>query len=150
MFTILWDNDGVLVDTEDLYFQATKTVLHTIGIDPTPDQYREISLRRGESMFNLAAEQDINPDQIAGLRAERDRLYTQLLGSQSWAIDGAEEVLRFFHGRMRMGVVTQPAEALDRLRSIIYHVAAKDHGIILQLTGKHRFQGCPIAPGKRK
>ena len=42
-------------------------------------------------MFKLAAEQDINPDQIAGLRAERDRLYTQLLGSQSWAIDGAEE-----------------------------------------------------------
>jgi HAD superfamily hydrolase (TIGR01509 family) len=106
MFTILWDNDGVLVDTEDLYFQATKTVLHTIGIDPTPDQYKDISLRRGESMFNLAAEQNIDSDRIAGLRAERDRLYIQLLGSQSLAIDGAEEVLHFFHGRMRMGVVT--------------------------------------------
>ena len=27
MFTILWDNDGVLVDTEGLYFRATQTVL---------------------------------------------------------------------------------------------------------------------------
>jgi len=27
MFTILWDSDGVLVDTEGLYFRATPTVL---------------------------------------------------------------------------------------------------------------------------
>ncbi len=26
MLTILWDNDGVLVDTEGLYFRATQTV----------------------------------------------------------------------------------------------------------------------------
>ncbi len=43
-----------------------------------------------------------------------------------------------------VGVLTQPAEALDRQRSIIYHVAAKGHGIILRLSRKHRFQGCPI------
>jgi len=35
MFTILWDNDGVLVDTEGLYFRATQTVLHPIGIELT-------------------------------------------------------------------------------------------------------------------
>jgi hypothetical protein len=32
MFTILWDNDGVLVDTEALYFRATQTVLQEVGI----------------------------------------------------------------------------------------------------------------------
>jgi len=32
MFTVLWDNDGVLVDTEHLYFHATQTVLQTVGI----------------------------------------------------------------------------------------------------------------------
>ena len=57
MFTILWDNDGVLVDTEGLYFHATQTVLATVGIDLTAEQFKEISLRRGESTFKLAAEQ---------------------------------------------------------------------------------------------
>jgi beta-phosphoglucomutase-like phosphatase (HAD superfamily) len=54
MFTVLWDNDGVLVDTEGLYFQATKTVLQTVDVGLTPEQFKEISLRRGESTFVLA------------------------------------------------------------------------------------------------
>ena len=31
MFTVLWDNDGVLVDTEGLYFGACQTTLKTVG-----------------------------------------------------------------------------------------------------------------------
>ncbi|MBK5102439.1 MAG: hypothetical protein JJE15_15875 [Desulfobacteraceae bacterium] len=34
---ILWDNDGVLVDTEELYFSATRDVLSKVGIDLTRD-----------------------------------------------------------------------------------------------------------------
>jgi beta-phosphoglucomutase-like phosphatase (HAD superfamily) len=30
---IFWDNDGVLVDTERLYYTATKQVLATVGVD---------------------------------------------------------------------------------------------------------------------
>lgn len=106
MLTILWDNDGVLVDTEGLYFRATQEVLRTVGVPVTANQFKEISLRRGESMFVLAVECGITDDEIARLRAERDRRYTELLGSQSWAIDGAEEVLRSLHGQVRTGVVT--------------------------------------------
>jgi HAD superfamily hydrolase (TIGR01509 family) len=103
MLTILWDNDGVLVDTEGLYFRATQEVLRTVGVPLTADQFKEISLRRGESCLGLAAGRGIEIEQ---LRAERDRRYAELLGSQSWAIDGAEEVLRTLHGQVRMGVVT--------------------------------------------
>jgi len=103
MLTILWDNDGVLVDTEGLYFRATQEVLRTLDVPLTADQFKEISLRRGESCLGLAAGRGIEIEQ---LRADRDRRYAELLGSQSWAIDGAEEVLRTLHGQVRMGVVT--------------------------------------------
>jgi HAD superfamily hydrolase (TIGR01509 family) len=106
VFTILWDNDGVLVDTEGRYFRATQTVLATVGIDLTPEQFKDISLRRGESTFKLAAEAGICAEQIASLRAERDRIYSESLAAESCVIDGAEEVLRSLHGRVRMGVVT--------------------------------------------
>jgi beta-phosphoglucomutase-like phosphatase (HAD superfamily) len=106
MFTILWDNDGVLVDTEGRYFRATKTVLQTVGIDLTAEQFKEISLGRGESTFALAIQHGIQAAEISRLRAERDRLYADLLGSQSWVIDGAVEVRRSLHGQVRMGVVT--------------------------------------------
>ena len=106
MFTILWDNDGVLVDTEGLYFRATQSVLQAVGILLTPEQFKEISLRRGESTFRLAAEAGIDADEIAHLRGERDRIYTELLAATPCVIDGAEEVLRSLHGHARMGVVT--------------------------------------------
>ena len=106
MLTILWDNDGVLVDTEGLYFRATQTALAEVGIELTPEQFKEISLKRGESTFLLAAEQGISRDEITRLRAKRDRIYTEFLRTEPCLIDGAEEVLRALHGQVRMGVVT--------------------------------------------
>lgn len=106
MLTILWDNDGVLVDTEGLYFQACREVLGSVGVDLTLDQFQEISLRRGESVLVLATGRGIDQDGIARLRVQRDRCYARLLGAQSSVIDGAEDVLRSLHGQVRMGVVT--------------------------------------------
>ena len=102
-FTVLWDNDGVLVDTEGLYFRATREVLASVGIDLTPEQFKEISLRRGESTFQLAAQQGIPAEEIACLRSERDRLYSELLGTQSWVIEGVEDVLRSLQGKVQNG-----------------------------------------------
>ncbi len=105
MFTVLWDNDGVLVDTEGLYFRATREVLTRVGIDLTPEHFREISLRRGESTFQLAAEQGIPKEEIASLRTERDRVYAESL-RHPCVIEGVEEALRSLHGRVQMGIVT--------------------------------------------
>lgn len=106
MFTILWDNDGVLVDTEGMYFQACREVLGSIGIDLTLAQFKEISLRRGESTFVLAADQDLSADEVAQLRKQRDQRYGDLLRTQPVVIDGVEDVLRSLYGRARMGIVT--------------------------------------------
>jgi HAD superfamily hydrolase (TIGR01509 family) len=106
MLTILWDNDGVLVDTEGLYYRATKSVLAEIGVELTPEQFKDISLKRGESTFLLAAEQGVAADEIACLRAKRDRMYAEFLRTEPCLIDGVEEVLRSFLGQVRMGVVT--------------------------------------------
>jgi len=106
MLTVLWDNDGVLVETEGLYFRACQTVLRSVGVDLTPERFKEISLRKGESTLKLAAEQGHGDEQIERLRVERDDLYVALLREHACAIDGVEEVLRSLHGQVRMGVVT--------------------------------------------
>ena len=72
----------------------------------TLEQFKDISLRRGESTFVLASEQGVGADDLDRLRSQRDRRYTELMEAQSCVIDGAEDVLRALHGQVRMGVVT--------------------------------------------
>lgn len=126
MFTVLWDNDGVLVDTEGMYFQACKEVLGSVGIDLTLDQFEDISLKRGVSTFVLATEQGIDAGEVGRLRNERDRIYAELLVAQCPVIDGVEEVLRSLYGRVRMGVVTsarrQHFEAAHANSNVIQHM----------------------------
>ena len=103
---ILWDNDGVLVDTEHLYRDATRQVLATVGIHLSDDQYRDLFLRQNNGAWHMVAAQGRSDTEIARLRAERDAVYGTLLRDRNHTIAGVEEVLQTLHGRFAMGVVT--------------------------------------------
>ena len=49
--TVLWDNDGILVDTEKLFFQATREALKPIGIDLTEALYIQFYLQSVTNPF---------------------------------------------------------------------------------------------------
>ena len=103
---ILWDNDGVLVDTEHLYFQATQHVLASAGVDLTEQQYIAHFLVKGQGAWHLLEERGVGADEIARLRDERNDLYGRLLRQGPRAIPGVAETLRQLRGRYVMGVVT--------------------------------------------
>ena len=105
---LLWDNDGVLVDTEGLYFQATRETLARVGVTLTRSQYVEHFLvtNRGMEPFTEAAG---GPAAIARLRAERGARYSELLRTELVAIPGAEEVLALLTPHYRMALVTSSA-----------------------------------------
>jgi HAD superfamily hydrolase (TIGR01509 family) len=103
---ILWDNDGVLVDTECLFFESTRRTLARIGIELSLEQFLELSMRQGRSAFKLAAETGWAEQQIAHLKCERDLLYSELLRRRTRVLPGVPETLKTLHGRKRMAVVT--------------------------------------------
>jgi HAD superfamily hydrolase (TIGR01509 family) len=103
---ILWDNDGVLVDTEHLYFQATECVLASAGVELTEQQYIEHFLVAGRGAWHLLEERGVGAGEIARLRDERNDLYGRLLRQGPRAIPGVAETLQALHGRYVMGVVT--------------------------------------------
>lgn len=103
---IFWDNDGVLVNTEHLYYLATRRVLATVGVRLTKEQYTEFLMVQGKGAWHLAAEKGVTPDGIERLRHERNSLYSSLLEQEHLKIDGVEEVLEVMSRRYVMGVVT--------------------------------------------
>lgn len=103
---VFFDNDGVLVETEHLYFQATREVFERKGIILTEEIYVEYFMRQGIGTWFLLKEKGCSPEEIENLRRERNRIYLDLLHSETIMIDGVEAALKRLHGKVCMGIVT--------------------------------------------
>jgi len=103
---ILWDNDGVLVDTEKLFFRATRETLATVGIDLTSELFAEFSLIRGEGLEEYLNMGGIDPSHQDYLRKMRNMMYSKLLSAESTLFSGVTETLQYLHGQYKMGIVT--------------------------------------------
>lgn len=104
--TILWDNDGVLVDTEELYFDATREAAARVGIELTQEQFRQVSLTAGMSMFQILLDRGVAPERVEELRLERNRVYRDRLLAGVRVPEGIPAALEYLGARYRMGVVT--------------------------------------------
>lgn len=99
---IFWDNDGVLMETEQLYYQANAEALAQAGVELTLEEFCRISLRQGESVLDLA----VNVSDGEELRRMRDEIYYRLLGEESRVYPGVRDTLERLHGRQPMAIVT--------------------------------------------
>jgi HAD superfamily hydrolase (TIGR01509 family) len=103
---LFWDNDGVLVETEPIFFRATSEVLAGAGIRVDEGRFVELSLRQGRSLLGLAAERGASADEVESLRRARNARYAELLRAGVAVLDGVEDALRALHGRVPMAIVT--------------------------------------------
>lgn len=107
---ILWDNDGVLVDTERLFYQSNREVFQPFGIDLSELDFFNWYLADNCGAWHLLEHQGVTRERIGELRDGRNRRYSELLLDASVApIDGVAEMLSALSAlgpRLRMGVVT--------------------------------------------
>jgi len=128
---ILWDNDGVLVDSEHLYFEATRDALREVEVELTLDSYRDINLRQGRSCFDLARDQGVDDARIAAIKLDRDAHFRARVLQGVDLIDGVVETLSELHGRHTMAIVT--SSHADNLHVMHRHHAI-DHFFDLVIT----------------
>jgi HAD superfamily hydrolase (TIGR01509 family) len=103
---IFWDNDGVLVDTEKLYYRANKEIFKKIGIELTKEIYTDNFLIKGKGAWHLAEKIGFTNEQIEALRVERNSLYGELLSKEKMLLDGIPEILSRLSKKYLMGIIT--------------------------------------------
>ncbi len=122
---LLWDNDGVLVDTEKLYLQACRELLWSVGVELSVQDYAEISLRQGRTVFELARQAGLDDAHVESLRVARNERYAELLAAGVELMGGVHECLDALEGRMPMAIVTssQPDhfELIHRDLGLLHH-----------------------------
>lgn len=102
---ILFDNDGVLVETELWYFRANEKAMKELGITLELDYYLEL-MKHGGNWWELALARGVSLDEVNRARERRSSYYQHFLQTQPIAIEGVEEVLSELSKRYRMGIVT--------------------------------------------
>ncbi len=109
---ILWDNDGVLVDTERYYYQANRDYLCRHDIELSPQQFLDWYLNNNCGAWHILAERGASPAQIEAMRHERNVLHLELLASATELLTpGIDTLLESLAERVEMGIVTSATRA---------------------------------------
>jgi HAD superfamily hydrolase (TIGR01509 family) len=107
---ILFDHDGVLVDTEFWYYKAGERALADIGLTLDKNQYlRDMNLGLGTWAQARAA--GIDEQAISRQREIRDAYYQEYLRTEAIEIEGVAETLAELSKYVRMAIVTTAKRA---------------------------------------
>ena len=131
---ILFDHDGVLVETEQWYYQANKRALASLGIDLPRDAYL-VNMANGVSAWEAAQVSGISESEIKRGRELRNLYYQEYLKTEDIEIEGVLETLAELADAYRMAIVTtskRPDFALiHEKRSILdymeFYLAREDY-----------------------
>ena len=101
---ILFDNDGVLVETEPFYYEASKRALKEFfNVNIQFDQYMKI-MTEGEGVWKAAP--NATKEQIIIAREQRDIYYQEYIKKENILIDKVDEILNELKKNYKMGIVT--------------------------------------------
>jgi HAD superfamily hydrolase (TIGR01509 family) len=122
---VFFDNDGVLVDTEGLYFQATREVLAAHGVTLDEESYLQLFLREARGAWHLLAERGASDAAIEAAREARNRRYAALIEEGDVLVPGAAALVGRLAGRFRLGIVTssdaEPFARAHRRSGLLAH-----------------------------
>ncbi len=102
---ILFDNDGVLVETEKWYYEASIKALKELGISLDFEEYMQV-MTLGGGVWGKALDSGISIDIINKARDKRNQYYQHYLKTENLTIDNINDILNELSKSFNMGIVT--------------------------------------------
>lgn len=103
---ILWDNDGVLLDSESAFFALTKDCFSKKGLVLTEEYWARQFLGYGERTYQIAEQLGLCHKDAMELADWRDQLWYQRLHLPVPTMPQVKETLGMLGAKYRMAVVT--------------------------------------------
>lgn len=107
---LLFDHDGVLVDTDFWYFRSAERALMEAGFSLDKDQYLR-DMTRGSGSWAQAKRAGIDDRSISRVREARNGYYQEYLRTEAIEIDGVVDTLAELSMYVRMAIVTTAKRA---------------------------------------
>ncbi len=100
---IIFDNDGVLVNTEPLFFQATQQMCALLGLELSLQQFIDCHIKSSKATWHLL---DVQKNDIPRWRNWRNDRYSQLLQQSDLRNSVVEQLIADLAEHYRLCVVT--------------------------------------------
>ncbi len=140
---VLWDNDGVLVDSEGGYFEATRRALAECGVTLGRVEYHALRAA-GRSAWDLPEILRLGAATIKRQRAARDGYYREFIRGAPREVPGVRAVLDTLAARYRMAIVTT---SLRRNFELLHAAGALTRHMEFVLTREDFVTGKPAPDG---
>lgn len=102
---ILFDNDGVLVETEHLYYEANVKALKELNLNLDFNTYMEI-MARGGTAWEIAFQNGFTKNIVDKQREKRDSYYQEFLSTREIEIVGVKDILSELSKDYKMAIIT--------------------------------------------
>ncbi len=103
---IFFDNDGILVDTEPLYFEANRKVMALENYKLTEAKHIEHNMTKGLSVFDFLIAEGVTDARVSELLEQRNRIYQDLIKTKLHIFPMAEKILQKLKKSFGLGIVT--------------------------------------------
>jgi len=120
---LLFDNDGVLVETEPWYLKASQKALKEFfDFDFYKDDYMKLMINGG-SVWQGVEALGASTQEVNKAREKRNEYYQEYLKNEDIAIDGVQELLQKLSSKYKMAIVTTS-------RRVDFEIIHKNRGIV--------------------
>lgn len=101
---IIFDLDGVIVDTDKHFLTATQQIASEEGIVVTEEEFIRHTILKGESVFK--AYPDISSEKMESIRRRRDQLYMQFLSERLKISEEVRQAIDSLSHHYKLGIGT--------------------------------------------
>ncbi|NTU57565.1 MAG: HAD family phosphatase [Chlorobiaceae bacterium] len=111
---VLWDNDGLLVDSEALFFDLTRRFFADAGLELTEEYWGVDYLGNAKHSFEIALELGLAPELARPLIERRNQAFIERIRRPVALMPKVLETIEALSGQVRLGIVTgSPRDKLE-------------------------------------
>ena len=111
---VLWDNDGLLVDSEALFFDLTRSFFAEAGLELDEEYWGIEYLGNAKHSYEIALELGLAPELAAPLLDRRNDAFVDRIRRPVTLMPKVRETIDALFGQVRLGIVTgSPRDKLE-------------------------------------
>ncbi len=90
---VIWDMDGVIIDSADLHFRSWREALARHGIEMSREQFEEGFGRRNDDIIAYVANRPVSPELATAIGREKEEAYRKMVTGNARFFPGVQELM---------------------------------------------------------